>query len=803
MRVFNWVWIFSTLALTVFLGRGTASVPAFSRLLEIHNGIWRHSEFVLHSMALPGLKSRVQVAVDANGIPHIFAENERDLYRVQGYVMASQRLFQMDLSTRVAPGRLSEWVGDKTRELDRFFVRFGMRDSIGETMKRYQNDSKTVAMIDAFVDGVNAYIDRLRDLPPEYKIIGQSPEHFDRERVINMDKTLTFDLSSRAMDLVLTRLAGRMGVEKVLDLFPERYPVELQDYVAPGFGSGKERSAESAELFKGFKTQLEELPFFPLQPHGKGSNNWAVSPRKSKTGFSMMANDTHLNFSLPNIWHEVQLVTPQFNVYGVSLIAIPGIINGFNHKIAWGPTNGTTDALDFYEIEFENETSWRYRLNGGWREAETHDEKIVLKNGDVDVVQVVKTHLGYLMHREGRLGLVANWMGHRTDNELEALRGLYEARDERECLDSFRSWAAPIQNFICIDQKNIAIQHTGAIPKRRVGEGRFVMDGRNIELTPMDERIPEKLQPRAENPPSGFVLSANQRVVDSRYPYFLGWDYEEPFRGMGIRRDLLAKDKLSPEDMMAIQNDDFDMEAAMVLPIFLKHLNTSSLPENAQRIVALLKAWDFRARAETIEPAVYHEWFTQFRRELFADSLKVGDVEALPQNQRVVWLLERLDKNSKDSDAQWLELASPKRSSFDDAVSGAFSAALKRLTETYGKDSARWYWRLKNEVTIPHVAKLKGFGTPILSVDGARTSVRGVSHRHGPVYKIVVAMGDKKPDAWIQVPGGNEGDPFARGYGRFIDEWAKGEMRKVNFYESSAEAKADAKQWIEFSPEAQ
>lgn len=801
MGAFNWVWIFITLALTFFLGRGTASVPALGPLLEIHGGIWRHEKFIPHSMALPGLKNRVQVAVDANGIPHIFAENESDLYRVQGYVMASQRLFQMDLSTRVAPGRLSEWVGDRTRELDRFFVRFGMRDSIAETMKHYQSDPKTVEMIDAFVDGVNAYIDRLKDLPPEYKIIGQRPEPFDRERVIDMDKALTFDLSSRAMDLVLTRLAGKMGVDQVLDLFPERYPVELQDYVAPGFGSGKERPAERAELFEGFKTQLKELPFFPLQPHGKGSNNWAVAPRKSTTGFSMMANDTHLNFSLPNIWHEVQLVTPEFNVYGVSLIAIPGIINGFNHKVAWGPTNGTTDALDFYEIEFENETSWRYRVKDGWREAEVHDEKIRLKNGGADVVQVVKTHLGYLMHREGRLGLVANWMGHRADNELKALRGLYDARDERECLRSFKTWAAPIQNFICIDQKHIAIQHTGAIPERRVGEGRFVMDGRGVELTPMDERVPEKLQPRMEDPPSGFVLSANQRVVDIRYPYFLGWDYEEPFRALGIRRDLSAKNKFSPEDMMAIQNDDFDVEAAMVLPIFLKHLDTSNLSKEAQKIAALLKAWDFRARAETMEPAVYHEWFTQFRRKLFADSLKIDDVEALPQIQRVVWLLERLDKNPKDSDARWLERASPKRSSLNDVVSDAFAEALKRLTENYGRDSSRWLWRLKNGVEIPHVAKLKGFGTPILSIDGARTSVRGVSHRHGPVYKIVVAMGDKKPEAWIQVPGGNDGDPFSLDYGRFIDEWSKGEMRKVNFYESRDEAKAAAKQWIEFSPE--
>lgn len=182
----------------------------------------------------------------------------------------------------------------------------------------------------------------------------------------------------------------------------------------PDNKSAKLRAPEKLEDFK-FNTQLKNIPAFPLANPSNGSNNWAVAPSKSKTGHSLFANDTHLGYSLPNIWYENQLSVPDFNVYGVALVAVPGIVNGFNRNIAWGPTNGTTPVLDWFEVEFEDETSLRYLHKGQWQTPVVREEIIKRSDAPAEKVQVVETLLGQLVHREGKLGLVANWMGHRQN----------------------------------------------------------------------------------------------------------------------------------------------------------------------------------------------------------------------------------------------------------------------------------------------------------------------------------------------------------------------------------------------------
>ncbi|NJL23855.1 MAG: penicillin acylase family protein [Calothrix sp. SM1_5_4] len=245
---------------------------------------------------------------------------------------------------------------------------------------------------------------------------------------------------------------------------------------------------------------------------GNGSNNWAVGPEKSATGHSILANDTHLGLTLPNIWYENQLSCPEFNVYGVALISVPGIINGFNSEVAWGPTNGTTDALDYYETEFEDESSLKYRFHGRLEAAEVKRETVLVRGGDPLSVDVIWTKLGVLMHREGRYGLVANWMGHRPGLELKAVRGLYAAKTAAQCLDSFTDWFVPLQNFICADRGRVSILHAGRVPRREIGEGRFIMDGQFAK----DPFASTQPSPRIDNAP----------VVFSGQPKILG-----PIRG--------------------------------------------------------------------------------------------------------------------------------------------------------------------------------------------------------------------------------------------------------------------------------
>ncbi|MBX3022343.1 MAG: penicillin acylase family protein [Bdellovibrionales bacterium] len=783
------LWIPLTVLWLLLMARGVGAVPPLMRLFDLHRGVWSHRSSLPLDAELSGLQSPVHVAWDKNGVPHFFASNEDDLYRAQGYVMASQRLFQMDLITRQAAGRLSEWVGEKTMAYDRFFVRLGMRESAENTLREFMREPGTARMITAFTEGVNGYISGLKALPPEYILLGRRPEPFDLLRTVYMDKSLTFNLSGRSFALNLSSLQQQIGTEAVLDLFPEFLPDAYEDYVVPDDKGRKRRAPETAEMFP-FITQLKDIPAFPLANPSNGSNNWAVSPSRSKTGRSLVANDTHLGYSLPNIWYENQLSCPDFNVYGVALVAIPGIVNGYNSKIAWGPTNGTTPVLDWFEIEFENETSLRYIHKGQWYDAVVREEKIARQDGQTEAIPVTLTKLGHLMHREGKYGLTALWLGHQSRQELQALRGLYQADSAVACRKSFERWAQPIQNFICADQETISLRHTGLVPRREIGEGRFVMDGRTKHPT-MTEPVPESFHPQVVGAP--FVLSANQKIEGPHYPFYLGWDFEEPFRGISIRRRLEAQDKFSPEEFIQMQNDGYDVQAAYILPYLLKNVQREDLSSEQKLMLKGLQEWIFDARAELTEPSFFRAWFSAFKHELFDDTYKQGSKPFYPKAMRLAYMLKRVSDNPNDSDARWIKGGLPL------AATKSFKAAWDSLASKYGADPAGWTWTRYNHAQLPHVARLPGFGSQVLPMDGSATSIRGNHGWHGPVYKAVFELGEK-PRVWMQVPGGNDGDPFSPRFERFVKEWSEGQMREVEFYQNLEEAKSKAERVIVLRP---
>lgn len=789
-----------TAAWAIFLAKGFGGVPGLGPMFSLQGGVWDHKPQTFSDQKIPGLKDEVTITIDKNGVPHIFAKNEADLYMAQGYLMASQRLFQMDLITRITDGRLSEWFGGRTQKIDEFFVKFGMRESARMTLEKFAKNPQTMMLLESFVKGVNVYIDRSTAWPAEYKILGKAPERFSVNQVMHMDKQLTFGLAGRSYDHYLSKIQQALGTEKVLDLFPLFELPELDDFVVRGDGKKRLRD-EKAEDFP-FTTTLKDIPFFPLPAAGNGSNNWAVSAKKSTTGASILANDTHLSHTLPNVWWETQLHTPAFNVYGVALVAVPGIINGFNKDIAWGPTNGTLDVLDYYEIEFESETSNRYKYGEQFVDPQIQKEKIQVRGGKNIELDVIWTKYGLVMHREGKRGLAASWVGHNSEDELKAVRGLFEAKTLDECMASFGTWAVPVQNFICADRTDVSIQHAGFLPDRRVGEGRFVMDGLGKEIVPFAKGIPDKDRPKIVRPQHGFVYSANQRVTDDSYPHYMGWDFEDPFRGMTIRRRLMEREKHSPETLMQMQNDSYEMPAERALPLMFQALTV--WPEEPEMKEALedLKKWGYLDSPELLAPALFKAWFESFSEAVFADEYEVQSKSFRPKNPRFIQLLQRVLKNPKDSDSQWVDnkATQDKVESIHELALTSLYMAWTKMEDRMGKDRKEWKFKNWIRTRIEHAGKFPGFGTEILSMAGSADSIRGNAGLHGAVYKIVVALGEW-PKAWIQIPGGNSGDPFAKDFERFVVDWADGKMREVEYYRDLEEAKGRAAQVIRFTPD--
>lgn len=786
----------STAVLLVLVARPLGALPALAPLLNLSTGIWNHSAPQPRTQSLSGLKATVRVAIDAHGVPHIFAENDYDLYLAQGFVTAQFRLFQMDLTTRVAQGRLSELVGEKGLEWDRYFVKFGMREYVDSTWERMRSDPRRAEAVEAFVAGVNLWISQLdsRTVPPEYKLLGLWPEKFSSRRVASLLILMAYNLTGRSFDLEATQFRKKASLEKALDLWPEKMPEHLESFVVPnpqaqGRVPGISKHAE-------YEAHVQDFPTTFQPAEGNGSNNFAVGPKKSETGASIVANDTHLSFSLPNVWFETQLITPDKNTYGVTFPMAPGVVLGFTPEVAWAVTNGTTDVLDWFEVEFRDETSWDYKWGEDWVRASPERATVEVKNGSPQTVEVVKTGAGFLMKREGRWGLVAKWVGFRMGEEVSAVLDLNRAKNFADCAKALDHWFVPVQNWICADAQNIGIFHRGWIPVRESGEGQFVQ-----AATPRawSENIAFPELPQLINPTEGFVQSANQRVVPTSYRYFMGWDYEDPVRAQVIRRKLESREKFNSQDLMDLQNDSFEIHAEQALPLLLKHLSMSELSPDQTGMKLRLEKWSHQAEAQGVETLFFKTWWTELRKSILADDWREIDSSPRLPRTRLQWLLERLDQNSQDSDQHWVDDHTTEKSeTLGDQVTRSFLKAWEELGKEYGGNPNHWKWSHESPV-FPHLLKLPGFGMGPIVSDGSGQTVRANRKVHGPTYKLVVQLGSSLK-AWSMVPGGASGDPFDPQYGRFLSEWAEGKMKEVYFWRSWEEARSQATTIFELQP---
>lgn len=793
-------WLLGLAIWIVVLSFNWGPVPALGPLLDLSRGVWQHTEWQWRDRKIPGLQKPVTVAIDGYGVPHLFAENAADLYLAQGFVTASQRLFQMDVSSRSATGGLSEIAGERALELDRYFVKFGIRETARESERVMMNEPLTREMVTSYVTGANAYLRQMgKALPAEYKFLGTKPKPFEPIRSINMARALTYSLNGRSYDLQQTLLLKKLGAPAVLDLYPEFLPSEYEEYVIPENLAPGGREADPALQL--YNTSLHDLPATFKPERGNGSNNWAVAPKKSATGHSILANDTHLEQTLPNTWFENQLSCPDFNVYGVSLPMIPGIINGFNPWIAWGPTNGTTDGLDWYEVRFESADSNNYHFNGRWIPAEVREELIAVKGRPAVKVEVVQTKFGAILYRDEELGLAAKWVGSQIGNELLAVRNHYGAKSLHECVDTFKPWSSPIQNFACADQDHIALVHAGFIPKRKPGEGRVVLDS-SVESNRLEVPLEEKFRPVLIDPPEGYVNSSNQRVEGPKYPYYLGWDFEEPFRGRRVREVLAAKEKLTGENLIQLQADDVDLQAKYALPLMLGFVQREKLEPEQKAELALLEKWNFSAKHNSSEAAVYKTWWRFLKRQVFSDEMPAEATKPFyPKDMRLIWLLARLKKDVNDPDAKWVDNRNTtNKETVQEVVTSAFTDAWTEVSQKLGPDPSQWKWSALVKTHFPHLGRIPGFGSETLLMNGTGETVNANRGTHGAVFKMVVELG-AWPKAWMSVPGGPSGDPFSLKYGEGLQEWADGKMKLVEFYRDVNEAKAKAKQVVVYSPE--
>ncbi|MBS1565903.1 MAG: penicillin acylase family protein, partial [Bacteroidetes bacterium] len=568
------------------------------QLLSPQQGIWQNAEPTdmnySEELSLPGLKGKTDIYFDARMVPHVFAENEEDAWFAEGYIHARFRLWQMEFETLAASGRLSEVLGPRIGatslvDRDRYYRRLGMGYAAEKSLALMESDPGTKAMCDAYTAGVNAYISNLSEgqLPLEYKLIGYKPEPWTNLKTALFIKNMAYDLAGRESDFEMT--AARNVFSKIdFDLLnPLRQdsldPIIPHDsVVTPRIKTVVPASADS--LYFTYSHDSTILPAEPTRPDpANGSNNWAVSGKTTKSRYPILCNDPHLSLNLPSIWFEMQIETPSFNVYGVSFPCAPGIIIGFNDHCAFGVTNAGRDVRDYYSVEFKDSTRSAYLYNGEWKPTEFRYETIKVKGQPDYIDTVAYTVWGPVMFEprfpgKGKGYYACRWKAHDPSNEMKMFHQLDRAKDYNEYVDAIKNLHTPGQNCVFAAKNgDVAMWCQGEFPAKWKRQGDFIMPGTDSSYQ-WQGIIPQEENPHVLNPERGFVSSANQMPADTTYPYYLGGSFPN-YRVISINKRLDALQNITPQDMMQLQTDNFNVFAEMAKPVLVKYMPESQLNE--------------------------------------------------------------------------------------------------------------------------------------------------------------------------------------------------------------------------------
>ncbi|MBS1668031.1 MAG: penicillin acylase family protein [Bacteroidetes bacterium] len=762
---------------------GDKTLPPIGSFMSPQQGFWQNAEPVdanfNENLKFPGLSGKANVYFDERMVPHVFASNENDAYFIQGYLHAKFRLWQMEFEVYAAAGRISELIGPKAINYDRDRRRLGMVYAAEIAEKEMEKNETTKAQCDSYTAGVNSYIASLKEseLPVEYKLLNYKPEKWTNLKTALFLKYMSFELAGYEQDFEHTNAKTAFGLLDFAKIYPLAQdsldPIVPKGTVYPKPALTVTAPASEDSLYLGMK---DSVHFVSDKPHPEnGSNNWAVSGKKTKSGKPILCNDPHLGLNLPSLWYEMQLSAPGLNAYGVSFPAAPGIIIGFNDSCAFGVTNSERDVRDYYKMKFRDESMKEYWFNGEWKQTEFRYEHIGVK-GQAEIIDTVAyTVFGPVMYDKkynaGRTDggyYAVRWKAHDPSNELMAFNGLDHAKNYEDYLEAIKWMHTPGQNFVFASKNSgdIAIWAQGEFPAKWKWQGDFVMPG--IDSSYMWQgNIPQNENPHQINPERGFVSSANQLPADpAAYPYYLGGSYP-PYRGLIINRYLSHMNDITPEDMMKLQTENYNVFAEMAVPLFLKYMNLDSLSEQGKKYFDILKSWDFRNDVQEKGATVFALAWQYFANQCWHEDLSKSK---LPMANPVASAL--LEAVINDSSLKFLhDIGTPEKETLQDLLSGSFKKASDTLQKI--EDQGRLEWGKYKDTKVTHLAKLDAFSRLHLPIGGGTHCINAATSDHGPSWRMVVSLTDST-QAYGVYPGGQSGNPGSIYYDSFVDSWAIG-----------------------------
>jgi len=756
---------------------------------------------------IPGLKERVKVLWDSFAVPHLFAKNEHDLFMAQGYLHAQERLWQMDLTRRFHYGRLAEVFGEKTVpweeitvrikdktavDLDYFIRLVGVRRAACDSIRLLPQHS--LSRIEAYCEGVNRYIEtHFKSLPVEFRLLRFQPDPWRPEDCLTIVKGFAILLSTSLFTrLVLTALSDKFKDQekKMRSLFPY-YPEwgqSITRFNSEGF------SETSHELLR-----FMEGTFYNSQwsAAGQGSNNWVIAPWKSSEGRSLLCNDPHLRMTLPPAWYLIHMETESTNapadgycVWGASIPGSPCIQLGHNRHIAWGATAALCDDADLYREKLHPQDPNRYLVGDQWREMECRVETIPIRGG-----KEAKKTLRFTRHGPILGDIVENstpdeaialtWTAHDSSEDFRAIYGVNRARNWSEFLESICYQWSPTLNYVYADvDGNIGYSLAGKIPLRPHSPSLIPLPGWSGEFD-WQGHIPFPELPRLYNPPEGIIATANNCIADASYPYYLSALFDAPYRIERIKELLLAKEKLSLDDMMKIQADVVSLQAKKVIEVLQSDLDEMARKDDSVReFVQMLNQWDGCCHEQSPEAALYHVFYRRLMVNLLVPEL--GDELFLAYSEIFNQSVAPTDQILSDPESPWFAT-----SSRQSLVEKSFREAMAELSSPQGNNPGVRKWGEIHTLTLDHSMGRVKFLAPFFSIGpfpapGSGVTINSGFYRHSNPYrqmvgtslKMAIVIGDWERGRFI-LPSGQSGHPFSEHYRDQFEMWRSGDYLQL------------------------
>jgi penicillin amidase len=752
--------------------------------------------------SLPELKEEVSVVRDRWGIPRITARSLEDLVTAQGYVVAQDRLWQMDLLRRAAAGQLSEIFGPVTLELDRENRTLGLRAAAEREAAALDGEMKL--LLEAYTRGVNRYMQqRAANLPIEFQILRYQPAPWTPRDTLLIGAYLHKYLTTTwRWELNRKKVTDKVGPERAREMFVVDSPLDrilVGAAAAPANQAPPSKRPARAAAQPAAQFAQERLPAL-LEAWEEdfagafGSNNWVVSGHFTQSGKPLLANDTHMMLEVPCIWYLVQLRAPGWNVRGFALPGSPLVIIGQNERIAWGFTNAGADVQDLYAETVNPANPNEYSVNGQWRAMEIRKETIRVKGQADETLHVSLTRHGPVMHRESNVAYALRWTALETGGLTFAHSALGQCRNWQEFLEVMRKIPGPAQNAVYADADgNIGYVMAAKIPVRKNGFGDVPVPGETDDFewtgyVPFDEL------PILFNPPEGIVATANARITGPAYKWHITDRWEAPFRTSRIYNLLESRHKFVAADFIAIQTDLLSTPHRLLAGHVVNAIK--KVPAADPRLadfVVHLDRWNGRATMQSPEIAVLEYTRRVLRRKILETHLG-GDAGLYQWFRGNNFLLHVLEQRP----AHWLPKefsGSSAGEGYDLLIVAAVTEAMRELENASGRSQiAEWNWGRFNTLEMLHPLARSGFLKRHWSIGpiaqhGAAQTVKQTGRSFGPSMRFVADLSN--PDSSLMnVTLGQSGQYLSRHYRDQFESWYEGKGIVSTFSDAAWERAA-------------